>query len=151
VAKKKPIHAKKGAKAAVVKKTAKMAVKKKSIQLRQKRIIGAAGKKAFRSSKIRKETFDLTFPKPEPPPIPRISVSEKLEVPSPAETESMARKKSIPIMVTALLGAGIITLIAAAIFLFVLQIGEFYSLGISVPVMVGFSILFYHMLETRGV
>lgn len=97
------------------------------------------------------ETFDLSFPNPEKskPALPSIQ-PETMEAPAPQEIKRIEAKKRVPHIATALLGSGLVTLLFAAVFLLIMQIGSFYTFCISLAIFVGFSILFYNLLETGG-
>ena len=102
---------------------------------------------------VKRETFDLSFPKTEARPEPALPYGQKVELPSPAPSAELAeieKRKRVPHAATAIIGALAVTGIFAAIFLFIMNIGQLYTLAISSAVFVGFAILIFNLLESGG-
>ncbi|VVC00356.1 Uncharacterised protein [uncultured archaeon] len=113
-------------------------------------------RKAKQASSIRsakKETFTLDYPKPESafrdrmiaPPEERLDVQPQ----APTASKSIARKKEIPRVATALIGAALVSLVFAVLFVISLGVDIMLSLALSIPLFVGFSILIYNLLEGK--
>ncbi|MCX8198064.1 MAG: hypothetical protein N3F07_02630 [Candidatus Micrarchaeota archaeon] len=113
---------------------------------------GKAARKKLRSrlAKPAEEDFDLSFPKAEEGKPKMPASQEPLAAPSfDHALHHIESKKRIPHAATAILGSLLVTTIALALQLLVLNVGIFYSLGLSVAIFVGFAILFYNFLEAR--
>lgn len=111
------------------------------------------GKKIARKpprQKITRETF--TLPSPKPPEFHNAAMAppeEPFSLSHPAKTALAyhAKKSAIPAPLTAMALAIAITALLAAFLTLVLGMSPFYALGISMAVFVGFSIVFYTIIE----
>lgn len=101
--------------------------------------------------KIMRETFAL--PPPKPPEFRNARMAppeEPFSLSHPAKTALAyhAKKSAIPAPLAAMALATAITALLAAFLTLALGMNPFYTLGISMAVFVGFSIVFYTIIET---
>lgn len=103
--------------------------------------------------KIKHETFTL------PAPAPREFQSARIAPPEEPQTHALShpartavahqpKKELIPAPLTAMVGALIVTALVAAFLMAVLGMNPLYTIGISMAIFVGFSIVFYTIIET---
>ncbi len=102
---------------------------------------------------VMRETFTLIASKP--PEFKNAAIAppeEPFSLSHPAKTalNYHAKKNAIPAPLTAMVGAIALTALVAAFLMIALGMNLFYILGISMAVFVGFSIVFYTILETSA-
>jgi len=155
-AKQKAVHSAKGRKAAL------RASKKKAIQRakpaprgrKTNRHIAKARQLSASALKARRETFEAAVPKLEEDigagrrqELPQ----KKFELPESVAEKSIGKKKSIPHALTAVLGATALTAVIGSVLLALFGLDMILAMGLTLPLFVGFSILFYNYFEgTRG-
>lgn len=112
-----------------------------------------AGRRRLPIQKIKQETFALPAHAPRefesarmaPPEEPQTHV---LSHPARTAVKHQPKKGAIPAPLTAMAGAAIVTGLVAAFLMLALGMNPLYTIGISMAVFVGFSIVFYTIIET---
>ncbi len=105
------------------------------------------------TTKIKRETFTLPSPVPREFHSARIAPPEEpqphvLSHPARTAVKHHPKKDAIPAPLTAMAGALIITALVAAFLMLALGMNPLYTIGISMAIFVGFSIVFYTIIET---
>ena len=123
----------------------------KAIRPKPKRKI--AGRRRLPIPKIKQETFTLPAPAPREFQSARIAPPEEpqthvLSHPARTAVKHHPKKDAIPAPLTAMVGAIIVTALVAAFLMLVLGMNPLYTIGISMAIFVGFSIVFYTIIET---
>ncbi|MCX8175550.1 MAG: hypothetical protein N3E51_05085 [Candidatus Micrarchaeota archaeon] len=124
--------------------------RRKKRRARSARAMGRkrARKKAALPAPAKKETFVLDYPKEKPPAKPAAEPQEPLKL-QPLPSENVVRKRRMPHALSAIAGALVLSVLFATFFYYGLGADALLSAGVSLPLFVGFSILFYNMLEER--